>query len=126
MKITIELGGIDDVKKLSELLEKRLAIYFLDSESPAKSMTEVGETKKPNAGLPIVGLYLTVRSANCLNAENIRTIENLVTWSRWNLLKTPNLGLKSIKEIEDALGTLGLKLADRHEATCETTPWEAA
>ena len=57
-------------------------------------------------------LLLTVRSAHCLKAENIETISQLLKWSANMLLKTPNLGRKSLDEIVMALRLRGLKLAD--------------
>jgi DNA-directed RNA polymerase subunit alpha len=48
-------------------------------------------------------LELTVRSHNCLTAENIKTVGQLVTKTENDLLKTPNLGRKSLKEIKEEL-----------------------
>lgn len=58
----------------------------------------------------IQALNLTTRSENCLKAESIDTIEDLLKWSRPELLKTPNLGRRSADEIEDALDKIGLQL----------------
>lgn len=55
-------------------------------------------------------LELTIRSTNCLKAENIYTISDLLKWSEKELLKTPNLGIKSLTEIKDVLSTKGLRL----------------
>ena len=61
-------------------------------------------------------LELSVRSANCLKAESIYYIGDLVQRSENELLKTPNLGKKSLTEIKDVLAThslsLGIKLED--------------
>lgn len=54
----------------------------------------------------------TVRTVNCLRAENIRTLADLVKWTPIQLLKTPNLGKKSLREIQAGLKTLGLELRD--------------
>jgi len=63
---------------------------------------------------PVDDLELTVRSANCLKAENIYYIGDLIQRSENELLKTPNLGRKSLNEIKDVLAarslTLGMKL----------------
>ena len=63
---------------------------------------------------PVDDLELTVRSANCLKAENIYYIGDLVQRAEVDLLKTPNLGKKSLTEIKDVLAThslsLGIKL----------------
>ena len=55
-------------------------------------------------------LELTVRSANCLKAESIYFIGDLVQRTEVQLLKTPNLGKKSLTEIRDVLGERGLTL----------------
>ncbi|MCV2531438.1 MAG: DNA-directed RNA polymerase subunit alpha, partial [Candidatus Lightella neohaematopini] len=55
-------------------------------------------------------LELTVRSANCLKAESIRYIGDLVQKTEVELLKTPNLGKKSLTEIKDILSSYGLTL----------------
>ena len=64
---------------------------------------------------PVDELELTVRSANCLKAENIHYIGDLVQRSEVELLKTPNLGKKSLTEIKDVLHTRGLSLGMRLE-----------
>ena len=51
-----------------------------------------------------------MRSANCLKAENVYYIGDLIQRSENELLKTPNLGKKSLTEIKDILGTYGLSL----------------
>lgn len=55
-------------------------------------------------------LDLTVRSANCLKAENIYYVGDLIQRSEMELLKTPNLGKKSLTEIKDVLASKGLSL----------------
>ena len=64
---------------------------------------------------PVDDLELTVRSANCLKAENIYYIGDLIQRTEVELLKTPNLGKKSLTEIKDVLGTHGLSLGMRLE-----------
>jgi DNA-directed RNA polymerase subunit alpha len=59
---------------------------------------------------PVDDLELTVRSANCLKAENIYLIGDLVQKTENELLKTPNLGKKSLTEIKDVLSTRSLSL----------------
>ena len=58
---------------------------------------------------------MTVRSANCLKAETIHYIGDLVQRTEVELLKTPNLGKKSLTEIKDALASRGLSLVMRLE-----------
>ena len=59
---------------------------------------------------PVDDLELTVRSANCLKAENIYYIGDIIQRTENELLKTPNLGRKSLNEIKEVLGTHGLTL----------------
>lgn len=64
---------------------------------------------------PVDELELTVRSANCLKAENIYYIGDLVQRTETELLKTPNLGRKSLNEIKEVLASRGLHLGTRLE-----------
>jgi len=81
---------------------------------------EIPEEKKedeidPILIRPIDDLELTVRSANCLKAENINFIGDLIQRTEVELLKTPNLGKKSLTEIKDVLGGRGLSLGVKLE-----------
>jgi len=64
---------------------------------------------------PVDDLELTVRSANCLKAENIYYIGDLIQKTEVELLKTPNLGKKSLTEIKDVLASKGLSLGMKLE-----------
>ncbi|MFA7439242.1 DNA-directed RNA polymerase subunit alpha [Castellaniella sp.] len=64
---------------------------------------------------PVDDLELTVRSANCLKAENIYYIGDLIQRTENELLKTPNLGRKSLNEIKEVLATRGLTLGMKLE-----------
>ncbi len=64
---------------------------------------------------PVEDLELTVRSANCLKAEDVNYIGDLIQRSEMELLKTPNLGKKSLNEIKDVLAAHGLSLGMRLE-----------
>ena len=64
---------------------------------------------------PVDELELTVRSANCLKAENIYYIGDLIQRTETELLKTPNLGRKSLNEIKEVLASRGLTLGGRLE-----------
>ena len=64
---------------------------------------------------PVDDLELTVRSANCLKAESIYYIGDLIQRTEVELLKTPNLGKKSLTEIKDVLASRGLSLGMRLE-----------
>jgi ribosomal protein L17 len=73
---------------------------------------------------PVDDLELTVRSANCLKAENIYLIGDLIQRTEVELLKTPNLGKKSLTEIKDVLATRGLVAGECGSKTAarETSP----
>ncbi len=62
---------------------------------------------------PVDDLQLTVRSSNCLRAEDIHSIGDLIQRTETELLKTPNLGRKSLREIQAALAARGLTLGTR-------------
>ncbi len=64
---------------------------------------------------PVDDLELTVRSANCLKAENIYYIGDLVQKTENELLKTPNLGKKSLTEIKDVLASRSISLGKKLE-----------
>jgi DNA-directed RNA polymerase subunit alpha len=55
-------------------------------------------------------LELSVRSANCLQNANIKLIGELVKRTEADMLKTKNFGRKSLREIKEILGTMGLQL----------------
>lgn len=61
-------------------------------------------------------MELTVRSANCLKAEDIYYIGDLIQRTETELLKTPNLGRKSLNEIKEVLASKGLTLGSKLEA----------
>jgi DNA-directed RNA polymerase alpha subunit len=63
--------------------------------------------------VPVTILSLTARSANTLKNEHIVTIGDLVKTSPHELLRTPNFGRKSLKEIEEALAAVGRRLQER-------------
>ena len=69
----------------------------------------------PKLMCPVEDLELTVRSANCLKTEGIKYIGDLVQKTEVELLKTPNLGRKSLTEIKDVLAERGLSLGMRLE-----------
>jgi len=116
--LDVETDGTMDceaaVKMAANILADQLAV-FVDF----KARTEIVEEEKslevdPVLLRPIDDLELTVRSANCLKAESILYIGDLVQRTEVELLKTPNLGKKSLTEIKDVLAqhelSLGTKL----------------
>jgi len=83
----------------------------VSSDQPAKDQPVID----PVYLKKIDELELTVRSANCLKAENINYIGDLVQCTEVELLKTPNLGKKSLTEIKDVLAEHGLQLGMKLE-----------
>ena len=100
----------DAVRRAANILQYQLAAFVnLESTEPEERRAE--EVKVDPILLQSVDdLELTVRSANCLKAENIYYIGDLVQRSESELLKTPNLGKKSLNEIKDVLSARGLSL----------------
>ncbi len=105
-------GGIspaDAVRAAAKILSEQLEVFVgLQQEGGAAEDEE--EAINPMLLRPIEELELTVRSANCLKAENIHFIGDLVRRTEADLLKTPNLGKKSLTEIKDVLASHDLGL----------------
>ncbi len=123
-KLVIELetnGTVDPeetIKMAATILHDQLSV-FVDFEKVNDQVTEeevaVEEVFDPVLLRPVDDLELTVRSANCLKAENIFYIGDLIQRTEVELLKTPNLGKKSLTEIKDILALKGLSLGMRLE-----------
>lgn len=118
-KLIIELetnGTIDPeeaIRKAATILQQQIAIFVdLEAEQAPEPIKEKEEID-PVLLRPVDDLELTVRSANCLKAENIYYIGDLVQRSETELLKTPNLGKKSLTEIKDVLASKNLELGMR-------------
>jgi DNA-directed RNA polymerase subunit alpha len=117
--IDMETNGTLDpeeaIRRSSTILAEQLEA-FVD----LRDVTEVQqEEEKPEFDpillRPVDDLELTVRSANCLKAEQVQYIGDLVQRTEVELLKTPNLGKKSLTEIKDVLASRGLSLGMRLE-----------
>ncbi len=117
--VNLETNGTIDpeetIRKAAGILQQQLSV-FVDLQGdeqvePDKTETEID----PILVRPVDDLELTVRSANCLKAETIYYIGDLIQRTEVELLKTPNLGKKSLTEIKDVLGTHGLSLGMRLE-----------
>ncbi|MBC8555775.1 MAG: DNA-directed RNA polymerase subunit alpha [Gammaproteobacteria bacterium] len=123
-KLIIELetnGTVDPeetIKLAATILHDQLSV-FVDFEKVndqiADEEVEIEEVFDPVLLRPVDDLELTVRSANCLKAENIFYIGDLIQRTEVELLKTPNLGKKSLTEIKDILALKGLSLGMRLE-----------
>lgn len=120
-KLVLDLetnGTIDPeeaIRRAATILQHQLAV-FVDLEGEKESEPEQKEDQiDPVLLRPVDDLELTVRSANCLKAENIYYIGDLIQRTEVELLKTPNLGKKSLTEIKDVLASRGLSLGMRLE-----------
>jgi DNA-directed RNA polymerase subunit alpha len=115
--IDLETNGTiepeEAIRRAATILQQQLAV-FVDLEGQAEpAAAESEEQIDPILLRPVDDLELTVRSANCLKAENIYYIGDLIQRTEVELLKTPNLGKKSLTEIKDVLASRGLSLGMR-------------
>lgn len=107
------LDSEEAIRRAATILQQQLAV-FVDLEGEKQSEpVERRDEVDPILLRPVDDLELTVRSANCLKAENIYYIGDLVQRTEVELLKTPNLGKKSLTEIKDVLASRGLSLGLR-------------
>ena len=122
-KLTIDVwtnGSVtprDAVSLSSKLIRDHLNI-FVNLEDVTDSTSEGGveqtaATSNENLDKSVEELELSVRSYNCLKNANIRTIRELVQKTEGEMLKTKNFGRKSLNEIKEILGTMGLSLGMR-------------
>ncbi|MEE2766786.1 MAG: DNA-directed RNA polymerase subunit alpha [Pseudomonadota bacterium] len=117
--IELETNGTVDpeesVRYAARILHEHLNVFVdLENAEEPEEDQEVPEFD-PVLLRPVDDLELTVRSANCLKAENILYIGDLIQRTEVELLKTPNLGRKSMTEIKDVLASKGLSLGMRLE-----------
>ena len=115
--IDLETNGTlepeEAIRRAATILQHQLAA-FVDLKSDLEPEVEQQEDEiDPILLRPVDDLELTVRSANCLKAENIYYIGDLIQRTEVELLKTPNLGKKSLTEIKDVLASRGLSLGMR-------------
>jgi DNA-directed RNA polymerase subunit alpha len=109
----------DAVRSSAKILVEQLAVFaqlegneLAAFDAPAPRSTQQVD---PILLRPVDELELTVRSANCLKAENIFYIGDLIQRTENELLKTPNLGRKSLNEIKEVLASRGLTLGMKLE-----------
>jgi DNA-directed RNA polymerase subunit alpha len=119
--MTIETNGAitpeEAVRQSARILMDQLHVFGAlegmaeSSSAPSSRAPQVD----PILLRPVDDLELTVRSANCLKAENIYYIGDLIQRTENELLKTPNLGRKSLNEIKEVLAARGLTLGMKLE-----------
>jgi len=114
------LSPEEAIRASAKILVEQLIVFTqLEHEGLSELGTGLREPEGPEPApilmRPVDELELTVRSANCLKAENIYYIGDLVQRSETELLKTPNLGRKSLNEIKEVLASRGLTLGTRLE-----------
>jgi DNA-directed RNA polymerase subunit alpha len=121
--IEIETNGAvapeEAIRQSAKILVEQLAVF---AQLEGHQVDDIFEKPAERAPIfdpillrPVDELELTVRSANCLKAENIYYIGDLIQRTETELLKTPNLGRKSLNEIKEVLASRGLTLGARLE-----------
>lgn len=117
--LTLETNGSVDpeesVTLAATILHEQIATFVNLEESTIQAAEEPEPELDPGLLNPVDDLELTVRSANCLKAENIYYVGDLVQRTETDLLKTPNLGKKSLTEIKDVLAERGFSLGSKLE-----------
>jgi DNA-directed RNA polymerase subunit alpha len=116
--IDLETNGTVDpeeaIRRSATILQQQLAAFVdLQSAPMVQEKMSRDDSVNPIFHRPVDDLELTVRSANCLKAENIFFIGDLVQRTESDLLKTPNLGKKSLTEIKNVLAAHGLALGTK-------------
>ena len=115
----VETNGIVDpeqaIRDAATILMGQLSVFANLEGAPSEEEEAAAPQVDPILLRPVDDLELTVRSANCLKAENIFYIGDLIQRSENELLKAPNLGRKSLNEIKDVLASKGLTLGMKLE-----------
>jgi DNA-directed RNA polymerase subunit alpha len=126
MKINVEFSSLGDMVNFADFIgaqadiksnkaaiveyEKMLRTAQSQLERAYERLREQGITDKQDLTTKIQDLGFTVRTFNCLHSENIKALEDLVKCTYNDLLKIPNFGRKSLKEVRETLKDRGLKL----------------
>jgi DNA-directed RNA polymerase subunit alpha len=117
----IETNGVvepeEAIRYAARVLVDQLSVFAAleGTAAPAEEKRVSAPPIDPILLRPVDDLELTVRSANCLKAENIYYIGDLIQRTETELLKTPNLGRKSLNEIKEVLAARGLTLGMKLE-----------
>ncbi len=119
LNLDVETNGTIDpeeaIRRAGAILKDQLEV-FVDLQGEDQTSAGASDTQvDPLLLRPVDELELTVRSANCLKAENINYIGDLIQRTEVELLRTPNLGKKSLTEIKEVLESHGLALGMRVE-----------
>jgi DNA-directed RNA polymerase subunit alpha len=123
-KLTLEVwtdGAVtpqDAVAYAAKIIKEQLTVFinFDETEEPVIAESPKEEAKlNENLFRSVDELELSVRSANCLQQANIKTIGDLVQRTEAEMLKTKNFGRKSLKEIKEILAEMGLSLGMKLE-----------
>lgn len=117
--LDIETNGViepeEAVRSAARILIDQMHIFADLEGTPVEEVVEKAPPIDPVLLRPVDELELTVRSANCLKAEDIYYIGDLIQRTETELLKTPNLGRKSLNEIKEVLASKGLTLGSKLE-----------
>ncbi|RCS56610.1 DNA-directed RNA polymerase subunit alpha [Parvibium lacunae] len=117
--MNIETNGViapeECVRQAARILVDQLSVFAALEGSAESVEAPRAPQVDPLLLRPVDDLELTVRSANCLKAENIYYIGDLIQRTENELLKTPNLGRKSLNEIKEVLASRGLTLGMKLE-----------
>src|SRR5207244_8979522 len=130
-KLTLEVwtnGAIsppDSIGQAAKLLKDHMAIFInfeevpeQPEEAPERSLDKLSEQLNRS----VEELELSVRSYNCLKNANIQTIGELVQKTEAEMLRTKNFGRKSLNEIKEILGGMGLALGMKMDAHGRLVP----
>ena len=107
------LDPTEAIRRVATILQVQLSAFADLSAQVVEEEEDESEMVHPMLGRVIEDLDLSVRAVNCLKAENIHWVGELVQRTEQDLLKTPNLGKKSLSEIRSILGQHGLSLGLR-------------
>ncbi len=115
----VETNGViepeEAVRQAARILVDQLSVFASLEGTSVSAEAPKSASVDPILLRPVDDLELTVRSANCLKAENIYYIGELIQRSENELLKTPKLGRKSLTEIKEVLASRGLTLGMKLE-----------